>query len=54
MYDKPNNETFINKIENHNMMQHWQSLVQSEGHLGKNYVLNWALNLSNLDDGLGN
>ena len=35
------------------MMQHWQSLVQSEGHLGKNYMLNVALNPSNLDDALG-
>ena len=42
------------KLRKRNMMQHWQSLVQSRGHLKKNYMLNLALNLSNLDSGLGN
>ena len=36
------------------MIQHQQSLVQSEGHLGKNSMLNLALNPSNLGNGSGN
>ena len=52
VYDKPNNETLI-KLRKHNVMQHEQSL-QSEGHLRKNSMLNSALNLSNVGDGLGN
>ena len=36
------------------MIQHQQSLVQSEGHLGKNSMLNLALNPSNLGNGSEN
>ena len=42
------------KLRKHSMMQQLQSLVQSEGYLGKKYMLNLALNLSNLGNGLGN
>ena len=42
------------KLRKHNMMQHWQSLMQLEGHLEKNPMLNLALNLSNLGDNFRN
>ena len=42
------------KLRKHNMMQHQQSLVQSQGHLGKNSMLNFFFNLSDLGDGSEN
>ena len=42
---------FLIKLRKHNMMQHYQSLVQLEEYLGKNSMLNLALHLSNLGNG---
>ena len=54
VYDKSNNETFINKIEKAQYDAALAITGAIRGTFGKNSMLNLALNLSNLGDGLGN
>ena len=53
VYDKPDNETFINKIEKA-QYDAALAITGAELHLRKNSMLNLALNLLNLGDGSGN